>query len=86
MISIQEHAISRFEKVKNKLEDAKMLYYEALLDLAFYEAEMSRFGILNVDATQRINENLVAFEQNLLFWLNEANTKHQSGYRVSFFA
>ena len=45
VISIQEHAISRFEKVKNKLEDAKMLYYEALLDLAFYEAEMSRFGI-----------------------------------------
>jgi len=86
VISIQEHAILRFEKVKNKLEDAKMLYYEALLDLAFYEAEMSRFGILNVDATQRINENLVAFEQNLLFWLNEANTKHQSGYRVSFFA
>ncbi len=85
VISIQEHAISRFEKVKNKLEDAKMLYYEALLDLAFYEAEMSRFGILNVDATQRINENLVAFEQNVLFWLNEERSEYKTPERLPRF-
>ena len=61
-----------------------MLYYEALLDLAFYEAEMSRFGILNVDATQRI-ENLVAFEQNVLFWLNEERSEYKTPERLPRF-
>lgn len=85
VISIQEHAISRFERVKDKLDDARMLYFEALLDLAFYEAEMTRFGVLNDDALVRINESLTSFEENLSFWLTEERSEYQDPERLPRF-
>ncbi len=85
VIAIQEHAISRFERVKDKLDDARMLYFEALLDLAFYEAEMTRFGVLNDKALERINESLMSFEENLGFWLTEERNEYQDPERLPRF-
>jgi hypothetical protein len=85
VIAIQEHAISRFEMVKDKLDDARMLYYEALLDLAFYEAEMTRFGVLNDNALQSINKRLKSFEENLNFWLTEERSEYQDPERLPRF-
>ena len=85
VIAIQEHAISRFERVKDKLDDARMLYFEALLDLAFYEAEMTRFGVLNDQALERISDSLNSFEDNLNFWLAEERSEYQDPERLPRF-
>ena len=85
IIAIQEHAISRFEKVKDKLPDARMFFYEALRDLAFYETEMTRYGKLSQGATKRINENLIQFEQNLVFWLDKEHSKYNKTERIPRF-
>lgn len=70
IISIQIHALGRFDKVKSKNKEAEILFYESNLDLAFYEANLTKHGFLKEDAKKAILEKLDVFLSNVGRWVN----------------
>jgi hypothetical protein len=70
IISIQIHALGRFNKVKSKNKEAEILFYESNLDLAFYEANLTKHGFLKEKAKKTILERLDIFLSNVERWVN----------------
>jgi len=77
IISIQTLALGRFSKVKGKLREAEMLYYESNLDLAFYEIEMTRHGYLKAKAKTTIRDKLKIFIDNIERWIEIEKSKQE---------
>lgn len=85
VIDIQQCALAQFKPLIDKLPKARWLYYEALLDLAYYESDITRFGPLSDKAKKDIRNSYNEFMNNIDLWLDSEYEHFQAHNDSSWF-